>query len=41
MSDTGHRDHDLGTLFERVTGETSITEPQQESPSHLALERTR
>jgi hypothetical protein len=41
MSDADHCDDDLGALFERVTGESTITERQQESPSHLALDRTR
>ena len=39
MSDEAH--DDLGALFERVTGESTVTERQREGPSHRALDRTR
>jgi hypothetical protein len=39
MSDGDH--DDLGALFERVTGESTVTEPQQDGPSHRPLDRTR
>jgi len=41
MSDDDHDDHDFGALFERVTGESTVTERQHDGPSHRVFDADR